>query len=107
MNEISLSDFMRDAVDLAHRAISQDKMENYEVAVYFYRESISLLVRSRIELVRRISLVESASDGGVNEDVNSTTLSTWKEKLKVVEFKIHEYQGRINELEKCKFCILV
>jgi hypothetical protein len=50
MGEISLSDFMKDAGELAHRAISQDKEENYEVAIYFYRESISLLERVRTEL---------------------------------------------------------
>jgi hypothetical protein len=107
-----VTDFMRDAADLAHRAIAQDKEDNYEIAIYFYRESISLLDRMKTEVNRLVTILEledSTSSNENNENGGSeTSLSSggpgrnaefWKEKLLMAEKKMVEYDKRITELE--------
>ncbi|CAL8094585.1 unnamed protein product [Orchesella dallaii] len=87
MTDISVKDFMQDAADLAGRAISQDKLGNHDVAVYFYRESINLLNRTRGELHRRHQEADQQHAVAISERICS------------IETKIQEYQRRINELE--------
>lgn len=89
MVDISVKDFMKDAADLAGRAVDQDRAGNGDVAVYFYRESISLLSRARSELCRRLK--ENMNDNGV-----------YKNAIINIDKKIQEYQHRINNLESGK-----
>lgn len=93
MSDISVKDFMNDAADLAGRAVVQDKLGNSEVAVYFYRESINLLTRTRAELCRRLN--ENINDNGV-----------YKNAIINIDKKIQEYQHRINNLEAREFSIV-
>lgn len=81
-----MKDFMNDAADLASRAVVQDKLGKGDVAVYFYRESINLLTRTRAEFCKRLK--ENPNDNGVYKNV-----------IINIDTKVQEYQRRINSLE--------
>lgn len=109
--ETLITDFIRDAGELAHRAIAQDKEENYEIAVYFYGESISLLDRARVEIVSlfgsELEDSTSSNENNGNDDSESSgrggrRVDFWKDKLSMTDRKMREYQRRIEELERCE-----
>jgi len=87
MTDISVSDFMNDAANLAHRAVSHDKSgpSGYAVAAYFYRESISLLDRAKTEISKRM-----------NEEKYQSMMS----RIEAIDNSIKQYNERINVLER-------
>lgn len=87
MSDISVKDFMHDAADLACRAVAHDKLGNGDVAVYFYRESINLLTRTRGELARRVAVAAAEHAEAIEN------------RIRAIDTKLHEYQIRVNELE--------
>jgi len=105
MGEILISDFMKDAAELAHRAISQDKVENFEVAIYYYRESISLLDRVKTEVMRHHQHSRDASNANANANADELGhhVSQRERLIGIADTKINEYQKRVNELDKSKW----
>lgn len=104
--ESLVTDFLHDAGDLAHRAIAQDTEGHFEIAIYFYRESIALLDRSRDGINRLISAeLEDSHSSNENEgqDGSGRRADFWRDKMSMSDIKRAEYQRRIQELETRKW----